>query len=60
MKNLPETLEEKNKNAVKRKELKERYGGGLAAKLWWTLCDPMDWSPPGCMGSLSKQEYWRE
>ena len=47
MKNLPETLEEKNKNVEKRKELKERYGGGLAAKLCWTLCDPMDWSPPG-------------
>ena len=47
MKNLPETLEEKSKNVEKRKESKERYGGGLATKLCRTLCDTMDWSPPG-------------
>ena len=37
MKNLTETLEEKSKKVEKRKELKERYGGGLATKLCWAL-----------------------
>ena len=31
----------------------------LVAQLFPTLCDPMDWSPPGSSpGKFSRQEYW--
>ena len=35
-------------------------GGGLVAKQYLTLCDPMDYSPPGSSvhGIFSRQEYW--
>ena len=38
-----------------------RHGGGLVAQLCPTLCNPMDYSPPGSssMGA-SRQKYWCE
>ena len=36
------------------------FGGGLVIKSCLTLCDPMDFSPPGSSLSMgfSRQEYW--
>ena len=41
--------------------LKSSYsgGGGLVAKRYLTLCDPMDCSPPdSSVHGISQQEYW--
>ena len=30
----------------------------LAAKSCPTLCDPLNWSPPGSVHGISRKEYW--